>query len=278
MSIEAAVIQFRKDTVAQFEQQVSLLKLTATKETVLQGNQATFLVAGSGTDTAVTRGTNGDIPYGNPTNTQYTATLVEKHAPYELTGFNVFASQGDQVSVMRKASINVINRDIDLTLLTELANATQDFGTGTATLQTVTGAQAILGNNDVDVEEEDNMFGVISPAFRSYLMQTTEFTNGLYVDMKPYGGPVRKMWRWMGINWIMSPLVTGLGTSTENCYIFHRNSIGYAVNLGEEKIAAGYDEKQDKSWSRATVYHSAKILQNTGIVRLPHDGSAYVAS
>jgi len=278
MSIEAAVIQFRKDTVAQFEQQVSLLKLTATKETVLQGNQATFLVAGSGTDTAVTRGTNGDIPYGNPTNTQYTATLVEKHAPYELTGFNVFASQGDQVSVMRKASINVINRDIDLTLLTELANATQDFGTGTATLQTVTGAQAILGNNDVDVEEEDNMFGVISPAFRSYLMQTTEFTNGLYVDMKPYGGPVRKMWRWMGINWIMSPLFTGLGTSTENCYIFHRNSIGYAVNLGEEKIAAGYDEKQDKSWSRATVYHSAKILQNTGIVRLPHDGSAYVAS
>lgn len=280
MSIEAAIIQFRKDTVAQFEQQVSLLKLTATKETVLQGNQATFLVAGSGTDTAVTRGTNGDIPYGNPTNTQYTATLVEKHAPYELTGFNVFASQGDQVSVMRKASINVINRDIDLTMLAELDNATQNYpATGqTASISMINGALAILGNNYIPVEEEDNMFGVITPAFRSYLMQTTEFSNGLYVDMKPYGGPVRKMWRWMGINWIMSPLVTGLGTATEKCYIFHRDAIGYAVNLGEEKIAAGYDEKQDKSWSRATVYHSAKVLQNTGIVRLNHDGSAYVAS
>lgn len=280
MSIEAAIIQFRKDTVAQFEQTQSLLKLTATKETVLQGNQATFLVAGSGTDTAVTRGTNGTIPYGNPTNSQYTATLVEKHAPYELTGFNVFASQGDQVSVMRKASMAVINREIDDTILTELANATQDFpsSAATASLSTINGAVAILGNNNIPVEEEDNMFAVISPAFRAYLYQSTEFANGLYVETKPYGGPVRKMWRWMGINWIVSSRISGLGTSSEKCFLYHRNALGYAINLGEEKITAGYDEKQDTSWSRATLYHSAKILQNTGIVVIAHDGSAYVAS
>lgn len=278
MSIEAAMIQYKKDFVPAFEQKQSLLKLTTTKETVVQGNQATFLVSGSGGDTAVTRGTNGQIPYGNPTNNQSTATLVEKHAPYELTGFNVFASQGNQIQVMRNASIAVINRDIDLTLLAELANATQDFGSGTATLQTVTGAQAILGNNDVDVEEEDNMFAIISPAFRGYLMQTTEFASGDYVEMKPFGGPARKMFRWMGINWLVSSRVTGLGTASEICYMYHRNAIGYAVNVGEEKIAAGYDEKQDTSWSRATVYHGAKILQNNGIVKITHDGSAFVAT
>lgn len=278
MSIEAAMIQYKKDFVPAFEQKQSLLKLTTTKETVVQGNQATFLVSGSGGDTAVTRGTNGQIPYGNPTNNQSTATLVEKHAPYELTGFNVFASQGNQIQVMRNASIAVINRDIDLTLLAELANATQDFGTGTAALQTVTGAQAILGNNDVDVEEEDNMFAIISPAFRGYLMQTTEFASGDYVEMKPFGGPARKMFRWMGINWLVSSRVTGLGTASEICYMYHRNAIGYAVSVGEEKIAAGYDEKQDTSWSRATVYHGAKILQNNGIVKITHDGSAFVAT
>lgn len=278
MSIEAAVIQYRKDFVPAFEQKMSLLKLTTTKETVTNGNQATFLVSGSGGDTAVTRGTNGYIPYGNPTNSQVTATLVEKHAPYELTGFNVFASQGNQIQVMRNASIAVINRDIDLTLLAELANATQDFGSGTASLQTVTGAQAILGNNDVDVEEEDNMFAIISPAFRGYLMQTTEFASGDYVEMKPFGGPARKMFRWMGINWIVSSKITGLGTASEICYMYHRNAIGYAVNVGEEKIFAGYDEKQDLSWSRASVYHGAKILQNNGIVKITHDGSAFVAT
>lgn len=278
MAIEAAMIQYRKDFVPAFEQKVSLLKLTTTKETVMSGNQATFLVSGSGGDTAVTRGTNGYIPYGNPTNVQSTATLVEKHAPYELTGFNVFASQGDQIKVMRNASIAVINRDIDITLLAELANATQDFGSGTATLNTVLGAQAILGNNDVDVEDEANMFAIISPAFRGYLMQTTEFSSGDYVETKPFGGPARKMWRWAGVNWIVSSRITGLGTASEVCYMYHRNAIGYAVNVGEEKIAAGYDEKQDLSWSRASVYHGAKILQNNGIVKIAHDGSAFVAT
>jgi hypothetical protein len=250
-----------------------------TKETMSSGNSVVFLVAGSGTDTAVTRGTQGQIPYGNPTNSQITATLVEKHAPYELTGFNIFASQGDQKAIMRKASMNVINRDIDLTCLAELANATIDTGTtATASLALVEKAKAYLGNQGVAIEEEDNMFGVISPSFRSYLMQTTEFNHGQYVDVKPLVGPTRKMWRWDGVNWAVSPLVTGVSTSTELCYMWHRDAFGYAVNVGEDSIAIGYDDKQDTSWSRATVYHAAKILQNTGIVQIKHDGSASALS
>jgi hypothetical protein len=53
--------------------------------------------------------------------------------------------------------------------------------------------------------------------------------------------------------------------------MWHRNAIGYAVNVGEDSIDIGYDEKQDTSWSRATIFHGAKILQNTGIVQLKHD-------
>ncbi|TCL70646.1 phage capsid protein [Rhizobium sp. BK251] len=280
MSIEAALTQYRKEFVAAFEQRTSQLKASTTKESVINGNTATFLVSGSGGDTAVTRGTNGQIPYGNPTNSQPVATLVEKHAPYELTNFNIFASQGDQKKVMQMASMNVINRDIDLTILAELANATNDFPSTaqTATLNMVTGAQAILGNNDVDVEDENNMFAVISPAFRGYLLQTTEFASGDFVESKPLNGPARKFFRWAGINWIVSSRITGLGTAAEICYMYHRNAIGYAVNVGEEKIAIGYDEKQDTSWSRATVYHGAKLLQNNGVVKMTHDGSAFVAT
>jgi hypothetical protein len=161
-----------------------------TKESVIKGNSATFLVAGSGTDTAVTRGTNGQIPYGNPTNSQVTATLVEKHAPYELTGFNIFASQGDQKAVMRKASMNVINRDIDLVCLAELANATIDTGGyATASLAMVEKAKGYLANNDIPTEEEDNMFAVVSGGFMAYLRQTTEFASHDYVDVKPLVGP-----------------------------------------------------------------------------------------
>lgn len=279
MSVEAAVIQYRQAFVDQFEGRSSVMRVGTTKESMTNGLTATFLVAGSGSDTAVTRGVNGQIPYGNPTNTQKTATLVEKHAPYELTGFNIFASQGDQKAVMRQASMNVINRDIDLTVLAELSNATIDTGTSaTASLSMVETAKAYLGNNDVPVEEEDNMFAVISSGFRAYLMQTSEFANGDYVDVKMFSGPTRKMWRWDGINWMVSSRITGVGTATELCYMWHRNALGYACNLNEESISIGYDDKQDTSWSRATIFHAAKILQNTGIVQMKHDGSAFALS
>lgn len=265
--------------VAQFEQKVSLLRACATKESVIAGNQATFLVAGANGETAVTRGSNGQIPYSNPQNAQVTATLVEKHAPKEMTGFNIFASQGDQKRVMQMASMAIINRDIDVTMLTELANATQTAGAAaTMSLDMIAKSQAILGINDVDVENENDMFCIISPAARGYLSQVTEFSSGDYADVKPFNGPARKFWRWNGINWITSSRISGIGTSSETMFMFHRAAIGYAVNVGEDSISIGYDEKQDVSWSRATVYHGAKILQNSGIVKILHDGSAYVAS
>jgi hypothetical protein len=48
---------------------------------VIKGNQAIFLVAGSGGISAITRGVNGLIPYNTVSNVQNTCTLNEYHAP-----------------------------------------------------------------------------------------------------------------------------------------------------------------------------------------------------
>lgn len=279
MSIEAAVVQYRKEMVAQIEVGTSLLRSATTREMVVQGNQAIFLVAGSRGDTAVTRGTNGDIPYGNPQNAQVTCDLTEKHAPYAITGFNFFASQGDQRRLIQQGAVKVINRDIDLTVLSALSAATQTTGSAaTGSLDLVMKSLAILGNTQVDIENANDMFCIASPAFKAYLMQTPEFSNAQYVDVKPFAGRAVKMLRWAGVNWIFSPLVTGVGTSSEYCYMFHRDAIGYAMNTGEERILAGYNQEQDRYYANAIVYHGAKVLQNAGIVKIVHDGSAYVAS
>ena len=279
MTVEAAVALYRRQFVAAFEQRTTALKATTTKETMSNGLTCTWLVAGSGTDTAVTRGVNGQIPYGNPTNTQVTGTLVERHAPYEMTGFNIFASQGDQKQIMQMASMSVINRDIEDEILGILATATNTTGTAsTASFAQVMKARSILGRNDVDLSNINDVFGVISPAYQAYIMQTTEASSYDYVDMKPLAGPAVKMWRWAGVNWHVSNRVSGVGTNAEKCFVYHRNAIGYACNVGEEKIAIGYDDKQDTSWSRATIYHDAVLLQNKGVVVINHDGSAYEAS
>jgi hypothetical protein len=43
-------------------------------------------------------------------------------------------------------------------------------------------------------------------------------------------------------------------------------------------MGIGYDEEQDYSWARASVFMASKLLQNSGVVVINHDGSAFVAA
>ena len=172
MAVQAAVTQFRQETVAQFEQKQTQLAMATTRESMKSGLSSVFLVSGSNGDTATTRGANGDIVFGGPQNSQVTITLKEKHAAKELTGFDVFASQGNQADGLRRMVTNIMHRDQDLVILAALAAATQDFPSATAVMDitTVLGAGVILGNNQVPTDEVDNMFGIISPAANAYMM------------------------------------------------------------------------------------------------------------
>ena len=272
-------VQYRKEAVMGFEQGVSYLRHSVLTEATYKGNQATFLVADSGGATPNTRGVNGLIPARADDLNQYTATLVEWHDLVRRTSFNIFASQGDGRRVMQQTTRKVMNRKIDTDILTELQNATQTCGNAvTASLNLVVKAKTILGNNAVDVDEEDNMFGIISFAFDAYLMQIPEYTKASYVEIAPFNMPTKRFRRWAGINWIIHPNITGKGTSLEYCFLYHRNAIGHAMNTGDIQALAGYHEEQDYSWARTTGFFGTKLLQNSGVVVMKHDGSAYVSS
>jgi hypothetical protein len=280
---QAVQIQYRKEAIMGFEFGMSDLRSAVTTEAVIKGNQATFLVADSGGASATTRGANGLIPARADDLNQYTATLVEWHDLVRRTSFNLFTSQGDGKRIMQATTRKVMNRKIDLDIIASLVtgtNKTATTGAGiTASLSLVTKALTLLGNNQVPAEEEDNMFFLASYAFRAYLMQIPEFTKGgQYVDVKPLVGPARRFYRWAGFNWIFSPLVTGVATSNETCVAFHRDAIGHAVNTGDMQALAGYHEEQDYSWARTTCFMGSQLLQNKGVVLVPHDGSAFVSS
>lgn len=270
---------YRPEYIAVFERGQSLLRATAVTEANIKGTSAVFLTAGSGGAAAVTRGVNGYIPARNNSLTQTTATLTEWHDLPQATRFTTDMSQGDIRRIMQETSVKVLNRKIDDQIIVALDTATNDTGTtATASLSMVAKSMAILGNNDVDISDTENLFGVITPAFLAYLMQTKEFGSADYVDVKPFSGPARKMLRWYGVNWLTHSGLTGLGTSTELCYLFHRNSLGHAANTGELNVAAGYNDEQDYYYARASMFMGAALLQNSGVVQMKHDGSAYVAS
>lgn len=280
MAVQAAITQFKKEMILTYEQRKSLISSATTKEHLANGHQVTWLVSGSGGAGAVTRGQTGDIPYGTPSNTQVSATLVEKHAPQSLTGFDVFASQGNQVMLMQENSYAIIRREQDDAIITELTNATQDYGSGgPLTLETITMVRAVLGYDDVPLDTMTELFAIITPAAEAYLLQTTEFTNAQYVDIKPLNGnPTGRYRNWMGFNWIVSNRLPGVTTTAEKLFFYHRSALGYALNMGEEKIFGGFNEEQQRSWTLCTIYHAAKILQNSGIVVVQHDGSKAVTT
>jgi hypothetical protein len=284
MAETAFQTQYRQEFIHGFEDMQSRLRSTTVTEAMIKGNTATFLVADSGSATAVTRGTNGLIPARADNLTQSSATLTENHDLVRKTGFNIFASQGDQKRIMQETAMAVINRAIDDNIIAQLDTATNDTGTSAvATLDMVVKSRVILGDNFVDISDEDNMFGLISPAFDGYLMQVPEYASSDYVSVQPFNGPAKLYRRWAGVNWICHPRLTGsvgaggAGT-TEKCYMFHRNAIGHAVDKNGLQSPVGYDEEQDYSYARTTIFMGSVLLQNSGVVQMKHDGSAYAAS
>lgn len=276
MAATAYQTQYRAEAIAAFEQGESLVRQCVTTEADIKGTSAVFLVAGSGsTSQAVTRGVNGLIPARADDLNQFTATLVEWHDLVRRTRFNLEMSQGNGRQIMQRTTKNVLNRKIDADIIAALELGTQDTGAAqTMTLGLAMYGVAILGNNAVPFD--GNISCLITPGAYAYLMQTKEFTSADYVNKKPFSGNTM-MFQWANINWIVHPNLTGKGTAAEKCIMFHKDAIGHAVDFEQLDIQSGYDAEQDYSWARTSGFMGSKLLQDTGIVIISHDGSAFAA-
>jgi hypothetical protein len=282
MAESAPVTQYRSEFIDGYEQRKSLLQDFVTREATFKGNKATFLVADSGGATATTRGLNGLIPARPDNQTQTECTLEEWHDLVKKTNFNIFQSQGNQRAMMQKTTMGTINRKADQLIIAQLDTGTVDTGGATtANLALVLKAKTILGVNEVPFDGQ--ICGLITPAFEAYLLQTTEFSSNDFVTRKPMEGGTAwadqpGFYRWLGINWVVHPNLTGVATSSEKCYLFHKSAIGYAIDAAGMDVDLGYDGEQAYSWARCSGHMGAKLLQNNGVVQMLHDGSGFAAS
>jgi len=283
MADTAFQIQYRNEFVAAFEQHQSICRETVTTEAVIKGQQAVFLVAGSGGASAETRGTNGFIPSRVDSNTQNTCTLQEWHDLVRKTGFNVFASQGNQRAVMQMSTMAVLNRKIDDIIINgALATGTVGIGTAAQTIPNISVVQnAVVKLQNAGVPWDSNITALVQPSFLAYLEQAPEFSNAQYVNLRPYAGEGANWrdtpmgYRWKNMLVLSHPNLPGRGTSSESSYIYHKSAVGHAMDTSGMQTPVGYVEEQDYSWARASAFMGAKLLQNTGVVVVTHDGSAY---
>ena len=279
MAESALQATYSQEAIKAFEQRESLLRMTASTQGVQKGSTFNFLVSGSGSREATTRGINGLYPASGNDNTQTACTLQDWTDLSTTADFNIFASQADQRIIMNDNVRSVVNRKTDQLLITELNTGTINTGATAlpATFQGLQKALVKLGNAKVPMD--GNVTILMTPAMHAYAIGWTEFSRAEYVNAYPVreNEPAWKdqpiMYRWMGCNVIVHPDLPGVGTAAEKCFVYHKSAIGHAQNLAGYQFAFGYNDEQNYSFARCTSYQGAKLLQNSGVVVINHDGS-----
>lgn len=281
MSATAFMTRYRDEWIHGYEQRESLLRSTVTTENQREGNQAVFLVADSGSASTVTRGINGRIPARNDNNAQKTANLTEEHDLVRKTGFNIFASQSDQRRIMQETAHAVLNREIDSQIYTILNTGTVTLGTDAVTIPNVPLIQhAKVKLQNAEVPWDSNITLLLQPSFLSYLEEAPEFSNAEWVDMKSFAGEDMNWrdkpmaYRWKNMLVCAHPNLPGKGTTAERSFMYHKNAVGHAADSQGMKAPIGYDEEEDYTWARASMFMGGVLLQNSGIIVIKHDGSA----
>ena len=82
-------------------------------------------------------------------------------------------------------------------------------------------------------------------------------------------------YRWRNCLIVEHPNLPGKGTSSEKSFLYHKSAIGQAADTAGLESVVGYEQEQQYSYARASCFMGAKLLQNTGVVVITHDGSAY---
>ncbi len=267
--------QFVEEWIVAFQRGETILKNRVSEEVMLSGLTAKFALQGAAGRMSE-RGVNGLIPSRNRTDTQPSVTLKEKHSKETQTSFNVFTAPANLRQAMQNAGALAAAREIDYTIIDALATATNVYNSGTAVTQTFgkfVDEISTLWSNDVMAGQEITCLW--TPKTWARLLTINQFVSADYIDSKFLSGLAadKPKW-WLGAMHIMHTGLPGKGTATASNFIFAKPAVGHAIAQGEIQVAAGYNDEDDYSYSRHTIFDGGTILQQAGVLKVVTDDTA----
>lgn len=264
---------YAKEFTKALEQKESWLRGTVTTEGEVAGDTYVFIIEGTA-DTAVERAANGNIPYASDDQTSTSCTLKEYHHLARKNRFKIFSSSAPQRVSMASRGVISINNKCDQLIIDQLETATYQTNSGTAaanSLALMLEAMATLDENYVP--DDGERYGVLTPMAFAQALRVNQFSSGDWVSDKPFMN-VTQWRRWAGVKWARHPNLPGRTTNSASCFVYHKYSVGHALNKGDIQTKVGENEEHDYSWARASSYQGSKALQLGGIVELVHDDTA----
>ena len=265
--------QYASEVVALYDRTQSFFRGTVLTKGDVNGESYVFTV-GPVADMAVERGADGDIPNLGDNQTSVTCTLKEYHAKARKNGFHMAVSAVNQRTVMQNQTVASMNKRTDQLIITQLD--TSAYNTGAAAAGNSVGfwleARMILGNNDVPTDD-GKLWCAVTPAANEQKARVAQATSRDYVDSREFMKP-RRVVEWMGIKFFVHTGLPGKTTASATCFLWHEDAVGHGLNMPEGKTAFGYDDEQDRTFSRVSNYQGSKMIQDEGVVEVVHDDTA----
>jgi len=270
---QAFITQFNKDLHLTYRQMGSKLRGLVRTDGQVVGSSVNFYKLG--TLAAVTKARNGDIPVQNPDHSKVTATMGDHYIHMLVDQLDLTKLEVDLRKGYVDAGASAFGIKTDQIIIDAMATgATVNFGGYTGNLTKAQALTAVQKLNEAFVPDDGKRFALISAAGWSHLMNIDQFVRSDYVGpdlpFKQMGIEART---WLGVHWMCSQYLPGVGTSTAKYYLFHSSAVGHGINAD---VSTQWQWKNEKwAWSMAgAMSMGATVIDPNGIVEMRFNDTA----
>jgi hypothetical protein len=293
-SIDTAFVKdYQADVHHIFQREGGMLRPTVRLKTGIVGTTTTFNKIGKGV--ATTKARHGTITPMNQTHSAPEATLADFYAGDWVDKLDEAKTKIDERMALAKGGAWALGRKVDNQIITVLDSTSET----TITL-TVSSYAAILATllqwcealDDNDVPNDGGRFGLVTPRFWSQMNTVKEFTSSDWVGANGLpmteGAPGHQKFKdWNGVKWTNHTDLPGKGTSAAKCFLYHKNSVGYATGAHAENVAENDAVMADITWHGDRASHfvnhamsgGGALIDTTGVIEgNPNDTTAIATS
>ena len=268
-------IAYNEEFKVDYEREKSLLSKCVRTDGLQKAGTITWDVVDP-SEQAQTRTRDGEIPIAQLGLGQVTATPQEDFGgKYTIDNFDAFRTNSNVRSMQMRKAGAACYRKRDQLIINALDAATATQGTiAFSSLGPILKWVSDLEDNDIPTDD-GKVWGVVTPKALRQMMRINEFKSADFIETKKMenGLPSLGFYRWLGVNWFSHTGLTGKGTSTATCHMFHESAIG-AQAAGEPDYHAYYYEPQHRWENYAVIMHCSKLCLPRGVQKAVHNDTA----
>ena len=289
----AFVKQYESEAALVFQREGSSLLPGIRRKPNVVGTSTTFQKIGTGT--ATTKARNGVITPMNGAHTAIECIMADFYAGDWHDKIDDAKINIDERAAIAKSGAWALGRKVDDQIITELTTTTQSTITLTTTSKALvlsTMLEFVEALDDNDVPNDGGRFGIVTPRQWSQMMTVEEFNSADYVDSMGMsfakgGAAVHQRWKeWNGVKWKVHTGTAGKGTAAAECFVWHKNALGYGSCQFAGNIAGNAAVAADITWhgDRAAWFINhmmsgqCALIDDTGVIQGTVDDTVAIAS